>query len=85
MRGVTQRLFALFLPRLVLVEVRQTPGFANPTPSSDGAVADDGDKLDDMAVGAWDCWFAAIQLDVVRKLPTEFRSGALDEVRGPVC
>ena len=31
MRGVTQRLFALFLPRLVLVEVRQTPGFANPT------------------------------------------------------
>jgi len=74
MRGVTQRLFALFLPRLVLVEVRQTPGFA-----------DDGDKLDDMAVGAWDCWFAAIQLDVVRKLPTEFRSGALDEVRGPVC
>jgi hypothetical protein len=33
---------------------------------------------------AGDYWFAAIQLDSVRKPPTEFRSSALDECRGPV-
>lgn len=27
------------------------------------------------AIGAWDCWFAAMQLNSVGKLPTEFKPG----------